>query len=167
MLMLTQEKNSSVYAESELKISLLEIQAGQAALLKVSGFLGEWSTWLKLGEMITIDAIEVVLEAIKENHCELSYNAPQCVRLWTKKHPIEVLAPQVRIRNWPRRDIVHRLHKKGLTLERLSEMNGLSRFTVKNALDKKYRRGEQIIAEALGVLPETIWPERYDSMPIK
>ena len=102
MLMLTQEKNSSVYAESELKISLLEIQAGQAALLQVSGFLGEWSSWLKLGEMITIDAIDVVLESIKDNHCELSYNAPRCVRLWTQKHPIEVLAPQARVRNWPR-----------------------------------------------------------------
>ena len=165
--MLTQEKNSSVYAESELKISLLEIQAGQAALLQVSGFLGQWSTWLKLGDIMTVDAVEIMLEAIKENHCELSYKAPNCVRLWTKTKPLEVMAPQARVMNWPRRDIVHQLHKKGLTLELLSEMNGLSRFTVKNALDKKYRRGEQIIAKALGVTPETIWPERYDTMPLR
>ncbi|MGB0893254.1 MAG: helix-turn-helix domain-containing protein [Parashewanella sp.] len=63
--------------------------------------------------------------------------------------------------DWHRADIVAELKKRGLSLAQLGEENGLSRSTLKNALDKHYVKGEKIIADALGVRPENIWPSRY------
>lgn len=62
---------------------------------------------------------------------------------------------------WHRADVIAELRKKGLSLSGLGRVNSLSPYTLKNALDKPYRRGEQIIADALGVEPKAIWPERY------
>lgn len=63
--------------------------------------------------------------------------------------------------DWHRADIKAELDKRDLSLAELGRQNGLSSTTVKNALDKHYRKGEEIIAEALGVKPEDIWPSRY------
>ncbi|EKQ5431237.1 helix-turn-helix domain-containing protein [Salmonella enterica] len=57
--------------------------------------------------------------------------------------------------------IVAELHKRGLSLAELGRRNGLSAHTLKNALDKPYPRAESIIAEAIDLSPEKIWPERY------
>ena len=62
---------------------------------------------------------------------------------------------------WHRADVIAELRKKGLSLSGLGRLNSLSPYTLKNALDKPYPRGEKIIAEALGESPATIWPERY------
>ncbi|EON5665144.1 transcriptional regulator, partial [Escherichia coli] len=32
---------------------------------------------------------------------------------------------------------------------------------LKNALDKRYPKAEKIIADALGMTPQDIWPSRY------
>lgn len=58
-------------------------------------------------------------------------------------------------------DIKAELHKRGITLAQLGSENGLSKTTLRNALDKKYPRGEQIIAKALDKDPSQIWPSRY------
>ncbi|WP_104036671.1 helix-turn-helix domain-containing protein [Vibrio jasicida] len=63
--------------------------------------------------------------------------------------------------DWHRADIKAELSKRGLSLAELGRRNNLSSSTVKNALDKHYKRGEEIIAEALGTKPEKIWPSRY------
>lgn len=60
-----------------------------------------------------------------------------------------------------RADIRAALMKKGITLSQLGVENGLSKTTIRNALDKPYRNGEEIIAKALGMTPEEIWPSRY------
>lgn len=63
--------------------------------------------------------------------------------------------------DWHRIDIVAALHKRGLTMRRLSENAGLKPDTLKNALARSYPKGERIIANALNVEPDYIWPSRY------
>ena len=63
--------------------------------------------------------------------------------------------------DWHRADIVAALRKRGWSLRRLGVSCGLSANSLKSALDKPWPNGEQIIADAIGVAPEHIWPSRY------
>ncbi|MBC3878048.1 MULTISPECIES: helix-turn-helix domain-containing protein [unclassified Undibacterium] len=63
--------------------------------------------------------------------------------------------------DWHRADIVAALHKKGWSLRALSLQSNLGASTVKEALNRPYPKAERIIAAAIGVAPEEIWPERY------
>lgn len=63
--------------------------------------------------------------------------------------------------DWHRVDIVAALHKRGMSIRELSRRSGLKPDTLKNALSRTYPRAERIIAEALGIPPEIIWPSRY------
>lgn len=63
--------------------------------------------------------------------------------------------------DWHRADVVAALHKKGWSLRQLSLQSGLSAGTLKSALDRPYKKAEGIIAAALEMKPEDIWPERY------
>ncbi|WP_281661004.1 helix-turn-helix domain-containing protein [Microvirgula aerodenitrificans] len=66
-------------------------------------------------------------------------------------------APQ----DWHRADIVAALHKAGWSLRRLSVEAGLSAGALSNALDRPWLKAENLIASAIGVEPEVIWPSRY------
>lgn len=70
---------------------------------------------------------------------------------------------EVSYSDWHRIDIVAALHKEGLTMRDLSTRAGLRPDTLKNALARSYPKGERIIADALGVLPQDIWPSRYSN----
>ncbi len=63
--------------------------------------------------------------------------------------------------NLHRADIIAALKKRGLSLAQLSRNEGLHPRTLNNALDRKYPKAERIIANALEMNPEDIWPERY------
>ncbi|HCR3323865.1 MULTISPECIES: helix-turn-helix domain-containing protein [Citrobacter] len=63
--------------------------------------------------------------------------------------------------NWHKADIIAALHKKGMSLAALSREAGLSSSTLGNALERPWPKGEIIIAKAIGIPPEVIWPERY------
>jgi Ner family transcriptional regulator len=63
--------------------------------------------------------------------------------------------------DWHRADVVAALHKKGWSLRALSRQSGLSDGTLKTALDAPYLKAEGIIAAAIGIPPQEIWPERY------
>lgn len=65
------------------------------------------------------------------------------------------------VADWHRADVVAALHKAGWSLRNLSRQSGLSDGTLKSALDRPYPKAERIIAAALGIAPQTIWPERY------
>ena len=67
------------------------------------------------------------------------------------------------ISDWERIDIIYALKKKGTSLAELSRQSGLNSRTLNNALERRYPQGERIIASAIGVTPETIWPSRYVS----
>lgn len=70
----------------------------------------------------------------------------------TQKKPAE---------DWHRADVVAALHKKGWSLRKLSVQSGLADQSLKSALDRPWKKGEKIIAAAIGIAPEMIWPTRY------
>lgn len=63
--------------------------------------------------------------------------------------------------NWHRADILAAIKKRGGTLAQLSRDNGLHERTLYNALERHWPKGEQIIADFIGIPVFTIWPERY------
>ncbi|HIC6418418.1 TPA: helix-turn-helix domain-containing protein [Salmonella enterica subsp. enterica serovar Newport] len=63
--------------------------------------------------------------------------------------------------DWHPADIKAALEKEGTDLSKLSVEHNLSARTLGNALRYKYPKAQRIIAEAIGVKPEDIWPSRY------
>lgn len=70
---------------------------------------------------------------------------------------------KVPVEDWHQADIIAELKKSGTNMSALSEANGYSRTSLRNALYRPYPRAEQIIAEAIGVEPKDIWPSRYSA----
>lgn len=60
-----------------------------------------------------------------------------------------------------RADIVALVRKSGTSISALSVKSGLRLTTLNNALERRYPKGERIIAEAIGLTPQDIWPSRY------
>lgn len=60
-----------------------------------------------------------------------------------------------------RADIIAAIRKRGKSLTQLSIEAGLHPRTLGNVLDRKYPRGEKIIADFIGSTPQEIWPSRY------
>jgi len=63
--------------------------------------------------------------------------------------------------DWHSADIIAALRKQGTTLAAVSREAGLSSSTLANALVRPWPKGEIIIAKALGIKPNEIWPSRY------
>ncbi|WP_192458922.1 helix-turn-helix domain-containing protein [Musicola keenii] len=63
--------------------------------------------------------------------------------------------------DWHSADIIAALRKKGTSLSAVSREAGLSSSTLANALYRPWPKGEFLIATALGINPEEIWPSRY------
>lgn len=67
------------------------------------------------------------------------------------------------VKDWHRADIVASLRKAGWSLRQLSKLHGYaSPTTLVHALSRSWPKGEQIVADAIGISPETIWPTRYE-----
>ncbi|EOX8515234.1 helix-turn-helix domain-containing protein [Salmonella enterica] len=63
--------------------------------------------------------------------------------------------------DWHSADIIAGLKKRGTSLSALSRQAGLASSMLANALIRHWPKGERLIAEALGIAPEHIWPSRY------
>lgn len=63
--------------------------------------------------------------------------------------------------DWHPADVKARLEKKGTSLAKLSRAEGLADATLRNVFRVNYPKAQKIIANALGVPPEEIWPSRY------
>ncbi|EBH8751816.1 helix-turn-helix domain-containing protein [Salmonella enterica subsp. enterica serovar Kua] len=63
--------------------------------------------------------------------------------------------------DWHSADIIAALKKRGTSLSAVSRKSGLASSTLANALNRRWPKGERLIAEALGIAPEQIWPSRY------
>ncbi|AIP94651.1 helix-turn-helix domain-containing protein [Salmonella enterica] len=63
--------------------------------------------------------------------------------------------------DWHSADIIAALKKQGTSLSAVSRQAGLASSTLANALTRRWPKGERLIADALGVSPEQIWPSRY------
>jgi len=73
--------------------------------------------------------------------------------------------PQASSPDWHPADIVCALHKSGWTLRRLSRHHGYRHAgTLRTAIQRPWPKGERLIAAAIGVAPEVIWPSRYASL---
>ena len=64
--------------------------------------------------------------------------------------------------DWHKADIVAALRKAGWSLRRLSVQHGYHPQSLKHALHRPWPLAERLIAEAIGVAPQVIWPTRYD-----
>lgn len=63
--------------------------------------------------------------------------------------------------DWHPEIIKAEIHKRGLSFRSLSLKAGYSQDSLKTVLRTPCKPYQQIIANALGVEPETIWPSRY------
>lgn len=63
--------------------------------------------------------------------------------------------------DWHPADIIAGLRKKGTSMAAVSRAAGLSSSTLANAVIRRWPKGERLIADALGVRPQDIWPSRY------
>jgi Ner family transcriptional regulator len=62
---------------------------------------------------------------------------------------------------WTSHTILAEVRGKGISLRRLSLARGMAAHTLTSTLHKPNSKGEQIIAEFLGVPAHKLWPERY------
>jgi Ner family transcriptional regulator len=65
--------------------------------------------------------------------------------------------------DWHPADLIAALKKRQLSLKQLSRDHGYAPDVLKVALRRPYPKAERIIAAALGVAPEVIWPSRYNA----
>ncbi|MFP1744785.1 helix-turn-helix domain-containing protein [Lonsdalea quercina] len=68
---------------------------------------------------------------------------------------------RVQQEDWHPADIIAALRKRKTTLAAVSRKAGLSSSTLSNALIRPWPKGEQLIADALGIPASEIWPNRY------
>ncbi len=68
---------------------------------------------------------------------------------------------EIKATDWHRADIKAALEKKGFNLSSLALSRGLKPGTLSNVFRVNYPKAQGIIAEAIGVSPEVIWPSRY------
>jgi Ner family transcriptional regulator len=73
------------------------------------------------------------------------------------------VTPKKSAKDWDKADIKHALEKQGWNILRLAKATGYSNASaLRKAFDSSYPKAERIIAGAIGVSPETIWPSRYE-----
>jgi Ner family transcriptional regulator len=63
--------------------------------------------------------------------------------------------------NWSALEIRFALARRGWSLRKLSLKHGLAPRTLADVLRRPWPRGEQLIADVIGVPPNLIWPSRY------
>jgi Ner family transcriptional regulator len=69
---------------------------------------------------------------------------------------------------WHTPDIKAALEKRGLSLAQLSRDHGYHETAAAKALRLEWPEMERIIADAIGVAPQQIWPARYsEGVPTK
>lgn len=65
-------------------------------------------------------------------------------------------------RGWHREDIKAAIRKRGTTVTKLAQDNGLSDSACRVALIRPSPAGERVISSFLGVPLQVLWPDRYD-----
>jgi Ner family transcriptional regulator len=70
--------------------------------------------------------------------------------------------PPLDPRDWHPADVKAALNKAGWTLRSLGMAHSLGPNSLKVVLQMPWPNAERIIAQAIGVPPQLIWPSRYD-----
>lgn len=63
--------------------------------------------------------------------------------------------------DWHKADIVAAVWKRGTSIHRLSRQLGYASQSLNMVLHRPWPKAERLIAEVIGVPPQTIWPSRY------
>lgn len=63
--------------------------------------------------------------------------------------------------DWHPADVIAALKKRGTSLRKLALAHGYAPRSLHKALSSPWKRGEEIIAAALGAEPRSIWPSRF------
>ncbi len=63
--------------------------------------------------------------------------------------------------DWHPADIIAELKKRGTSLAAVSRKAGLASSTLANTLQRRWPKGQRLIAAALDCDPAEIWPSRY------
>lgn len=63
--------------------------------------------------------------------------------------------------DWHKADIICGLWKLGTSVQKLSRENKYKGNGLEQAIRRPWPKGERIIAEALGLTPQQVWPSRY------
>jgi lambda repressor-like predicted transcriptional regulator len=67
------------------------------------------------------------------------------------------------VADWHPENIKAEIHKRGLSFRALSLRAGYQKDSLKSVLRTPCKPYQQIVADALGVAPEEIWPSRYQT----
>ncbi len=80
----------------------------------------------------------------------------------------ETQAAATEAEDWHPADVLAALKKRGLTLAGLSVANGYHATAAGKALKRPWPAIELLIAQAIGIEPQSIWPSRYgpDGTPL-
>ncbi|MFT8209635.1 MAG: helix-turn-helix domain-containing protein [Symbiopectobacterium sp.] len=65
------------------------------------------------------------------------------------------------VSDWHPEIIKAEIHKLGLSFRTLSLQAGYKKYSLKSVLRTPCKPYQQIIADAIGIPPEQIWPTRY------
>ncbi|SDK54179.1 transcriptional regulator, Nlp family [Methylophilus rhizosphaerae] len=63
--------------------------------------------------------------------------------------------------DWHRADVIAAFKKRDTSITRVAREKGMNNSYLLGALNKPYPKAERMLAEFLGVTPQTIWPSRY------
>lgn len=64
-------------------------------------------------------------------------------------------------KDWSSHYIVFRLRERGTSMRRLSRLNHYCANAASIAIKTPWPKMQQLIAQAIGVTPQEIWPSRY------
>lgn len=64
--------------------------------------------------------------------------------------------------DWHPEDVKAAIRKTGTTLAALCQAHGLNRASINCMWHRPWPRVQAIVAKHLGLLPQDIWPSRYD-----
>lgn len=65
--------------------------------------------------------------------------------------------------DWHPAFTVYRLRLKGLSLRRLARLNGYAQGSATLVMRVAWPKIERLVASAIGVTPQEIWPSRYNA----
>lgn len=65
-------------------------------------------------------------------------------------------------RSWDAPGILAEVKRRGSTLTKLAEDNGLNSSACRTALSRPFPAADKVISDFIGVSLHELWPERYD-----
>ncbi len=78
-------------------------------------------------------------------------------------HFIALIANAAAGRDWTQDEVLFCLRKRGTSLQRLARQHDYHPRSLHNICKRPWPRGESIVAKALGLTAQQVFPSRYDA----